>query len=420
MEAVWSDMARTQLPTWIGSPPRRWGTKAYGKLSADQWRVICTIHLPITLIRLWEREEGRKKDLLVNFMELVTAVRIANMRVSSADQIKAYNEAMTRHIKGLQILFPNAKLRPSHHAALHIGDILDLFGPVHSHSAPFFERYINFLHRVNTNNKLGILLFRVRADTTPTNIVYLGEMEATFMKAAARYANLTAILADDEEIRQTVLETVTTMEAIAKEDVRGFRLASILDPSQADFTVDSKEARPIQLSGDEFELFKGCIKRVAPSTSPDPSPNVLAVDEISIRGVCYSTATSRKSRDSGIMFRSHDSEDLRPGVIKTIFQPADHPKFYLSTKHKGFHLVVHEYPRMEPSNERVDPYLEFGFAAGFLCQKNPTTMHVLELSQIVSHFALTEFSDQDYKHYIHALPVDRVSVYPIHFNTFNL
>lgn len=159
MDAIWADMKNTQLPTWIGSPPHNWGTASRGKLSADQWRVICTIHLPITLIRLWENETGRKKDLLQNFMDLVTAVRIANMRVSTSEQVKAYNEAIFRYVTGLQALYPHIKLRPSHHAALHIGDILDLFGPVHSHSAPFFERYINFLHRVNTNKKLGWVFF---------------------------------------------------------------------------------------------------------------------------------------------------------------------------------------------------------------------------------------------------------------------
>jgi hypothetical protein len=53
--------------------------------------VICTIHLPITLIWLWKEETGRKKDLLENFMDLVSAVRIANMRVSSLEQVSAYN-----------------------------------------------------------------------------------------------------------------------------------------------------------------------------------------------------------------------------------------------------------------------------------------------------------------------------------------
>lgn len=150
-------MSRTQLPSWVGPVPHNWGTAERGKLSADNWRVICTIHLPVTLIRLWGHETGRKKEILRNFMDLVTAVRIANMRVASPSQVAAYNVAITRYIAGLQELFPNIPLKPSHHGAMHIGDILGLFGPVHSHSAPFFERYINFLHRLNTNQKSGTI-----------------------------------------------------------------------------------------------------------------------------------------------------------------------------------------------------------------------------------------------------------------------
>lgn len=117
------------------------------------------------------------------------------------------------------------------------------------------------------------------------------------------------------------------------------------------------------------------------------------------------------------MFRSPNDEELRPGVIKTIFQPIHHPMSQLSTRYKGFHLVVQEYARIETSDgSRVDPYLEFGFSAGFLCQKNASRLHVLELSQITSHFVLTKFSSINYKHYIHALPVDRVSIFNLEFS----
>jgi hypothetical protein len=160
MAAIWADMACTQLPTWIGSVPRNWGTSERGKLSADQWCVICIVHMPITLIRLWVNETGRRKALLANFMDLVTAVRIANMRVSSPNQVTAYNKAILRYLAGVQTLYPDFNLKPSHHVAIHIGDILSLFGPVHSHSAPFFERYINFLHRVNTNLKFGMYVLQ--------------------------------------------------------------------------------------------------------------------------------------------------------------------------------------------------------------------------------------------------------------------
>lgn len=242
------------------------------------------------------------------------------------------------------------------------------------------------------------------------NITYLGEIEATFMQAAARHANLSAILADDAEIRQTIVDTVATMDATAREDMRGFRLASILDPSQADFNVDSK-ARPLQLNKQEHKLFLDCIQRVVPHASYVVSPTVLAVDEISIRGVCFGTSTSSKSRNSAIMFRSHDGGELRPGIIKTIFQPTHHPMSQLSTRYQGFHLIVQEHTRMRTFHDnKVDPYLEFGFSAGFLCEKDSIKMHVLEPSQIMSHFVLTKFVDKRYEDYIHALPVDRASV----------
>jgi hypothetical protein len=155
MEAIWEDMAFTHLPSWVGLVPRNWGTSKRGKLTADNWRVICTIHLPITLIRLWKDETGRKAELLHNFMDLATAVRIANMRVSSKNQVQAYNFHISRYASALPALFPDVSIKPTVHAALHFGDIMDLFGPVHSHSAPFYERYIYFLQRLNTNKKLG-------------------------------------------------------------------------------------------------------------------------------------------------------------------------------------------------------------------------------------------------------------------------
>jgi hypothetical protein len=108
-----------------------------------------------TLIQLWSNGTDRQQELLSNFMDLVSAVGIANMHVSSKNQIQAYKYHIFWYIKGLKVLFPDQHLKPIHHAALHIGDILQLFGPIHSHSAPFYEHHINFLHRINTNLKLG-------------------------------------------------------------------------------------------------------------------------------------------------------------------------------------------------------------------------------------------------------------------------
>ncbi|KAJ6454036.1 hypothetical protein C8R47DRAFT_943180, partial [Mycena vitilis] len=58
----------------------------------------------------------------------------------------------------------------------------------------------------------------------------LGEMEATFMNATARAANLKAILADNPDVRACVSEAVKTYQHVSTRDSRGFRLAQMIDP----------------------------------------------------------------------------------------------------------------------------------------------------------------------------------------------
>jgi hypothetical protein len=88
-------------------------------------------------------------------MHLVTAVRIATMHTSSAQQILEYKAAIQAYTSGVTKLFHEYHILPSHHAALHLGDILERFGPKHAHDSPYYERCINFFHRMNTNKKMG-------------------------------------------------------------------------------------------------------------------------------------------------------------------------------------------------------------------------------------------------------------------------
>jgi len=74
----------------------------------------------------------------------------------SQQQIKAYDDCICRYASRCKELYSNETLKPVLHTALHISQILDLFGPVHAISAPFYECYINFFHCMNTNKKLGM------------------------------------------------------------------------------------------------------------------------------------------------------------------------------------------------------------------------------------------------------------------------
>ena len=141
MEAIWVDMKYTELPSWVMGVPHNWGTATHGKLSTNNWRVICTVHLPITLIRLWGGDDAPEdqKHKLENFMDLVCAVQIANLRSISKNDIELYDHYIYRYLTGYKTLYKSAKVKTIHHAALHYGDILRGFGPAHTHGAAFYE-----------------------------------------------------------------------------------------------------------------------------------------------------------------------------------------------------------------------------------------------------------------------------------------
>lgn len=187
MQAVWDDMERTELPSWMSPAPRNWGTATRGKLTADQWMVICTVHLPITLIRIWGNLDGRRFSLLCNFMDLTSSVQLANQRTINQRIIADSEMLMARYLTTMKTLFKDSKIQPIHHAALHAGDFLRLFGPTHSVRAFGGERFLGVLGLQNVNNKSGQLhLHRwfavssclVRGDRGDVYVISLSELES--------------------------------------------------------------------------------------------------------------------------------------------------------------------------------------------------------------------------------------------------
>jgi hypothetical protein len=88
-------------------------------------------------------------------MFLVSAVVIATSHTISTAHADSYLTHMTHYLNGIKELFPEYKLHPNHHMALHIHEYLLLFGPVHSWWTFPFERMIGALQRMPHNNKPG-------------------------------------------------------------------------------------------------------------------------------------------------------------------------------------------------------------------------------------------------------------------------
>ncbi|KAF8989606.1 hypothetical protein BDQ17DRAFT_1333955 [Cyathus striatus] len=396
MEAIWDGMCHTRLPGWIHPIPHNWGTVKRGKLSSDNWRVIGTIHLPITLIWKWRNETGRKQLLLQNFMNLVSAVNIANLCSTSRWKAAKYRELMTSYVLGMKELFPDQRLWPVHHMAIHIGDILDLFGPVHAYSSPYYECYINFFHHINTNQKIG-------------------ELETTFMRTAVRAANIHAVLADDNTLRENVFELIKTMDAIEKKDIRGFRQATLLDPTKlTTFTNSKGSGHKFTLDAGNYQLLVDLLDHQSAPPRRPPA-KVFCLDEVSYRGVLYGASGSHGDQNSNIYFCS--PQGVRSGSELTHSQEAETIEriFRISdTSHDGIlddsvFLVVREYPRLTViMNARIqDPYFKYGQFARYLCEASLTITRVIRLTHVVSHVTLTAMSE-DYEHLLHVLPVDHL------------
>ncbi|KDR79752.1 hypothetical protein GALMADRAFT_62004 [Galerina marginata CBS 339.88] len=83
MAQIRADIKSMVTPSWLTSVPSQLGSASHGKLKADQWRVLGSVYLPISLIRLWwlvqpenPRSERCRKILDVTIM-LLSAVSIA-------------------------------------------------------------------------------------------------------------------------------------------------------------------------------------------------------------------------------------------------------------------------------------------------------------------------------------------------------
>lgn len=152
---LWHDMSSTLLPSWVTTVPKHVGNHKHRKLSANQWKVLVTLHLPATLIPLWINREGVFPMLVENLIDLVKVVRFAASHVVSQDLVTAYNAAIERYLNGMCTLFPQATITPTQHAATHFGRFLEDFGPSREYDCFPYEGMNHQCQLVPTNRRAG-------------------------------------------------------------------------------------------------------------------------------------------------------------------------------------------------------------------------------------------------------------------------
>ncbi|KAH9920396.1 uncharacterized protein B0H18DRAFT_957099 [Fomitopsis serialis] len=306
-----------EVPSWVDPAPRNFGTKQRGKLSADQWFSVCTINLPFTLIRIWGDEQGRRRAMLQNYMDLMTAVVMSSMLAINDSHVKAYEEAIVRYLRSLKDLYKASEFKPNHHMALHVGAFLRRFGPVHSIRTFFSERMNFMLQRINTNRKFG-------------------ELELTFMKTACRSANLRALLRADG-IRNVVKDFTDMYDGLFNENKRGTRLRETLlgDENERRQATVQEAKSAVALDNDAFKAFISLLNtectmesfvdirelRLKPGLQQMVN-TVVDCTSLFLHGVTYKAA-AKSPKDSNIVFshpgiNSGEGEHCA-GRIKQIF-----------------------------------------------------------------------------------------------------
>lgn len=209
-----------------------------------------------------------------------------------------------------------------------------------------------------------------------------------------------AILADNESVRTSVVDLVKVFDQINHEDLRGFQLASILNPESPTFTPRSKPVMGILEDMYHVLLCDHLDRSMEVQRMPKQA---LFFTELSQHGVCYATLTSSMFKDSSIIFQDCDNlERVKAGIINHIFQyryPKENREIV-----QAFFFIVQEFIQID-GNE--DIYADFPFG-GFLA-KPSNRETIISLPQLRSHSALTKFVEGQFTGLVHVLPLDQVS-----------
>ncbi|KAH9855117.1 hypothetical protein C2E23DRAFT_724822 [Lenzites betulinus] len=392
LDAYMEDRTRMQLPSWVNPPPLAFGTKQHGKLSADQWRTLCVINLPVTLIRTWGFQEERRIKMLENYLELVAAVETFGLLEIDEQQIVDAEERMHKYLDGIKELYKGTKIQPNHHLALHIGVFLRLFGPVHSWRAFVFERFNFYLQSLNTN-------------------LTFGELETTFMMHSCRAANFRPLLRS-EVVKQHMEEFSRSLAAIHKDDRRGMRLDAVLR------TVSTEQAQPqgevykgIRPARLEATVYRALLERLAladeghvymdeqlylaerPPSKLPLSSYATRCSSVSISGVRYAPF-SRAAGDSNAMFRYPTTGRTPvPGRIEDIMLHTRQSSQGLGNtvvEITETFIVVRRLQTLDRIDAALDPYRKYPGVGGRLYYNAyDDQVVVLRCQDISSHFALT-------------------------------
>ena len=409
---IWNDMERMGLPSWVAPAPHEPGTARHGKFSADQWRTFCTINLVFSLIRLWGREDkdSRKHRMLANFMDLITAVKIAHSRTMTPSRISQYEFHMHRYMVTLLELYPGTRVAPNQHLSLHYGSLLRQFGPTHAWRSFAFERYNYFMQKTKTNMKFGVYEVRDSQAIPSNRNCITGELEQTMFNRFCMTQNLRSHL-HQQQIPPEAIPLILAYNKAYESDIRGTLLNDNYgfdDAGELDGKAHPKHQKLTTLPIEYHRLLKQWIS--------DHDPNVPA-SGIRLRGLVHTEfrrfsqvfqTAAASPRDSCILYQQRNPSELCAGRIRDIFSHTRYRNDGSEATETFF--VVDPYQALSHTHTALDWYRLFPTVGGHIhYAKFLPDPVIITGSEVVCHVALTECDLPGVEEpCVHTLPLDKV------------
>ncbi|KAI0690825.1 hypothetical protein C8T65DRAFT_587629 [Cerioporus squamosus] len=414
LQTIRHDIGQTHLPSWLQRPPSNFGSASHGKLKADQWRTVCTVSMVITLFRLWSSPNASQhdKDLLDNFLHLVSAVDLASRRSMSQDRAAAYDEHMYSYLRGLQELFDH-QFVPNHHLSLHLYECLVLFGAVNGWWAFPFERYNGLIGMTNTNNK-----------TADMPITFLRYFYCRYIGVNLRVLMASMKWPDNaeyselmESYRQAFGEATYGTRVV---DALVFGFGAAADEVDVN-DYDQQRQQPLPISiynsilhlinasgSDQFTSAHGF--RSSTRSRPPLSPFGQPVGNVTRRNVVFATR-EKGLRNSFVVFHDAHSPDglqRRAGQIAQIYL---HSRTRAGKAVIEPFLVIDAYERLSAEDAAKDPYRRWpDINTQLYYNRFQSTPCVVRMEDVVSHFAVYVYRPDDiYCDCIVVRDLDRVS-----------
>ncbi|PIL33265.1 hypothetical protein GSI_04715 [Ganoderma sinense ZZ0214-1] len=397
LQEIRKDIGSIYVPSWLERPPANIGSAATGKLKADHWRTLCTVHMVITLGRLWGGPSASEdeKAALENFMHLVAAVDLATRRNMSHERAMAFDGHMEAYLFGIRSLY-DAQLVPNHHLSLHLMDCLLLFGPTHGWWSFPFERYNGMLQKLKTNHKQSDIPGTfMRGFYTGAKLRWL--MESETWPADSEFQGMVAAF-------QAAFGHGTHRPRFTNVLAESFGTESVTDPETPSRHPGSEET---SLPPGLYEKLRSSINNSSQVHFASLSNNVDAgtsddrpflpdavefISRLTHLGVTYATRRRRGLRNSFILFRMPDSDSsaVVAGQIDSIFY---HTRREGGTVITEPFFLVDKFAQLSDSAQSYDPYCKFPDGNTWLCYRRfEGEQQLLQLPDIVTHFAALEYT----------------------------